>query len=107
MPYESMPDLSELMREAAPAYSYSGSLRSLEKIPADYPARLQRSATFMVALCELFDTEDPESAFRDAIREMQHAAVEFGVNWTQEDRHGWEDVKRERAALGCPGKAGG
>lgn len=109
MPYESMPDLPELLREAQVS-SADLLLLSLEEVhpilPPTVPARVARSAAFMACLCELMDSSDPETAFRHAMREMQHAAVEFGMNWTAEDRAGWADVRRERAALGCPGVPG-
>jgi len=105
MPYESMPDLSELRREAAEDFPFESqsAFCNGDKLPDTVPGRVQRSAAFMVGLCEIFDTQDPEAAFREALREMQHAAVEFGVDWTAEDWAGWADVRRERAALGCPG----
>lgn len=102
MPYESMPDLAELLREA----NHGGPFDVLcafpyrDKLPATVPARVSRSGAFMVSMCELMGSNDPEAAFRDALRELQHAAVEFGVNWTQEERAGWRDVQEERAALG-------
>lgn len=109
MPYESMPDLPELLREAAVS-SPDLLLLDLEsvhpKMPATVPARVARSAAVMACLCEIMDTSDPEAAFRDAMRELQHAAVEFGVDWTAEERAGWADVRKERNALGCPGTPG-
>lgn len=106
MPYESMPDLPELLREAAVS-SPDLLLLDLEsvhpKMPATVPARVARSAAVMACLCEIFDVQDPEAAFRDALRELQHAAVEFGMDWTAEERQGWREVQDERAQLGCPG----
>lgn len=109
MPYESMPDLPELLREAGQPGVFDALVNFSEqsnKMPATVPARVKRSAEFMAAMCELMDTQDPEAAFRDALREMMHAAVEFGVDWTAEDRAGWADVRRERAALRCSGVPG-
>lgn len=105
MPYESMPDLAELRREAGEDFPFE-SLSAFcngDKLPKDIPCRVSRSAAFMVGLCEIFDTQDPEAAFLDALHELVHAAVEFGVDWTAAERHTWADVRRERAALGCPG----
>lgn len=109
MPYESMPDLAELLREAGVTDSFFAPavLTGLPTMPETAPERTQRSATFIAALCDLIGTDDPEVAFRDALREMQHASVEFGVNWTEEDRFGWVDVHQERARIGCPGHARG
>ncbi len=106
MPYESMPDVAELIREADhldPSTALLTFSASWPKLPETVPARVKRSAHFMLALCELTGENDPETAFRDALREMQHAAVEFGVNWTQEERYGWRDVQDERARLQMPG----
>lgn len=105
MPYESMPDLRELLREAGVTDRWDAAqvVESLAKTPDNAPERVKRSAAFMVAICDLMDSDDPESAFRDVLREMQHAAVEFGVNWTDEDRMGWADVHRERARAKVPG----
>lgn len=104
MPYESMPDLPEILREAglADACLAPSHLSGLPTLPADAVERAKRSAVFMAAICDLMGTEDPEAAFRDVIRELQHAAVEYGVNWTDEDRMGWQDVKGERAKARCP-----
>lgn len=102
MPYESMPDLAELRREAGEDFPFE-SLSAFcngDKLPKDQPSRVARSAAFMVGLCEIMDSNhDPEAAFRDTLREMMHAAVEFGVDWTAEERAAWQDVRRERAAL--------
>lgn len=105
MPYESMPNLAELRREAGEDFPFESlsAFRNGDKLPEDVPCRVSRSAAFMVGLCEIMDTTDPEAAFRDALRELQHAAVEFGVNWTDEDRQGWREVQDERARLGCSG----
>jgi hypothetical protein len=105
MPYESMPDVAELIREAEHMDPSTALLTFSqgETLPATVPARAKRSAEFVLALCELTGQNDPESAFRDALREMQHAAVEFGANWTQEERFAWRDVQDERARLECPG----
>lgn len=101
MPYESMPDLPEILRESGvidTAFAAS-MLTALPTFPATVPERVARSATFIAALCDLMGTDEPEVAFRDAMREMQHASVEFGINWTDEDRMGWQDVRRERAMI--------
>lgn len=105
MPYESMPDLPELLREAGEGFPFDVlcAFCNGDKLPATVPTRVQRSAAFMVAMCELMDTTDPEAAFLDALHELAHAAVEFGVDWTAAERHTWADVRRERAALGCSG----
>lgn len=108
MPYESMPNRAALYMEAMELgddvlWSF---VTLSDKLPASVADRAKRSAAFMLNLCELFNTQDPEAAFRDAMRELQHAAVEFGVDWTAEERAAWADVRKERNALGCPGTPG-
>lgn len=101
MPYESMPDLSELLREAdhGEAFDVLCAFPYRDTLPATLPERVARSAAFVVALVALQDSPDPESAFRDGLREMMHAAVDFGINWTDEERIAWQDVRRERLPL--------
>ena len=101
MPYESMPDLPELLREAGGDFPFDvlTGFSDGDKLPDTVPARVRRSAAFVVSLVELMDSPDPESAFRDALREMMHAAVDFGVNWTDEERLAWQDVRKERYHL--------
>lgn len=98
MAYESMPDLAELEREAANRKTRGYGIVPVlpNRLPEGPAERVAHSAAFMLGICEVTGRNDPQAAFRDTLRELMHASVEFGVNWTEEERHAWQDVRRER-----------
>lgn len=85
--------------EDATVFDLTDALREIGDLPKTEGDRRKRSALFLLTLQNTLETPDPESAFRDTLRDLMHVSVDFGVNWTDEERMGWQDVRGERSRL--------
>ena len=86
------------MTEDTTVFDLTDALQEIGTLPDNEADRRKRSALFLLLLANTFDLGE-ESAFRDTLRDLMHASVDFGVNWTDETRMGWQDVRGERSRL--------